>query len=227
MKTKTIWMSVVIALAGIAGVVSSAQADMIFSLNKAEANLGPAPYGKVTLQAGIDLAGKNDVIVTVDLFPSYFYANTGNANSHTPFVFNLGSLATSKVTLDPASTFFTVLPSNVGPFTNTPYGTFNSGIGMASGVKNGATGVNQQLKFTVTTTSAANGIQFSDFIASTGVNAGNFFSADLAGLTTGNVASSAGLNVPNGGPPLPEPATIALLSLGLMGLGFAARRKSM
>jgi hypothetical protein len=196
-----------------------------YDLTQAAAKSGlgtTGDFGSVTLTQAA-----NEVDVSVALKAGYLFANTGGP--HDAFVFNLGSsVINAVVTLTSFPNIFQV--GTGGPFSDTPWGsTYSNAIEFKSSVGGGLSAkVTGPLTFTV---KAAN-LTLNNFVPISASNPKNpspgyIFSADIGNAASGK--TGAVTTVANETPHIghvPEPATIAMIGLGLLGVGFSRSRRT-
>ena len=168
---------------------------------------GTPPFGTVTLTQN----GAN-VDVTAHLFSPNLWVKTGSAEFQA-FKFNATGVVLADITVDqtvPSQT----LAAQTGAFNGNGTGTFAFGIQCTTCAGGASNAFSNDITFHVASATIAD---------LTHPNAkGNLFVADiLSSAAAGGTGNTGPVDVSQ----IPEPATAALLGLGLVGLAAAGRRR--
>jgi hypothetical protein len=187
----------------------------------------PAPYGSVTVTEN---AGKLDFSVT--LAGTLRFRDQGNGdNQHTPFTFSLVNDPTVQVTALSSVKFEAVALASGDSVNATPFGSYYTGID-CPGCTKGYTVTNPNtLSFTV---GAKNAQQQDIFLTLASLATNNYkgstvyFGADVVSATgkTGSIGAVKVRTGNNDFPPLPEPATWAMMIVGFGFVGASMRRRA-
>lgn len=198
-------------------------APISFALSVSSTSMLPGSnFGSVQLTQN----GQAEVDFTVSLATGYAFAKTGSIKN--AFAFNIGGGNGFMVDLTgTSSSSGTYVVSSAPIDKNTRgFGQFSNGINFTGTAGGGMSGqYTAPITFKVTNSS---GVSYADFENLN--SAGYLFAADIGNIAsgaTGSVGSGQNARTPDGNPstPVPEPTTVALLGLGLMGLVITRRRK--
>ena len=199
---------ILLAICGGLAFLPAAGASTVFTFNMdaCSGTCGASPFGTVSLaQTGAGGAG-TFVTVIETLAANERFAGTGAGDA---LEFNVAG----PVTLGNITAGFEVGPA---PDTASAFGIFLKSIECTACQGGKAGNPVGPLSFTVSSTG---GVTIADFTVNAG---GYYFATDIVGNNgnTGNVGARG-----SGQSPTPEPATLVLMGLGLLGLGAFARRR--
>ena len=193
----------------------TARASTIFNLTSDHCTpvfpggCGTPPFGTVTL----DQNGAN-VDITVHLFSPNFFVKTGSADFQA-FKFNGTGVVLGDITVD-QTVFGQTLAPQTGAFNGDGTGMFVFGIECTT-CGNGAAD-----KFANDIVLHVANATIADLTAPNDL--GNVFVADI--LSDASLGGTGNTGPVDATTPIPEPGTVALLGLGLVGLATTRRRRS-